>query len=125
MTHREITRTFVQTIGPRKLARYCNSLRIGRSRDPIPVGARFSSLTQTEPGGPPSLLYKGYRVCFAKVKRPEPGVCHPPSSSVEVKERIELHASTPSLAGYRVNLTFHINIQCGQDVGGMCNYHRA
>ena len=38
----------------------------------------------------PSLLHNGYRFSFPGVKRPGRGVNHPPSSSAEVKERVEL-----------------------------------
>lgn len=38
----------------------------------------FSALVQTGLGDLPSLLYSGY-VSFSGVKRPEPGVNHPPS----------------------------------------------
>ena len=40
--------------------------------------------------GPSSLLNNGYRVSFSGVKRPRSGVNHPPRSSVEIKERVEL-----------------------------------
>jgi hypothetical protein len=39
----------------------------------------------------PSLLYNGYRVSFTGVKRSGRGVDHPPLSSAEVKERIQLN----------------------------------
>ena len=48
------------------------------------------------PWSPPSLLYTGYRVSFSGVKRPGRGVKHPPSSSAEVKERVELYLHSPS-----------------------------
>jgi hypothetical protein len=41
--------------------------------------------------GSPSLLYNGYRVSFPGVKRPGRGVDHPPPSSAEVHERVELY----------------------------------
>ena len=41
--------------------------------------------------GPPSLLRNGYRVPFPGVKQPGSGVNHPPISSDEVKERVELY----------------------------------
>jgi len=40
--------------------------------------------------GTSSLLHKGYRVPFQRVKRPGRGVDHPPLLSAEVKERVEL-----------------------------------
>jgi len=48
------------------------------------------------PWGPPSLLYDGYRLFFPGVKRPGRDVDHPPSSSAEVKERVELYVYSPS-----------------------------
>ena len=54
-------------------------------------GARFSAPVQTGPGGPPSLLYNGYRVLPGGKVRPGRGVDHPPTSSAEVKERVELY----------------------------------
>ena len=48
------------------------------------------------PWSPPSLLYNVYRVSFPGVKRPGRGVNHPPPSSAEVKERVELYLYSPS-----------------------------
>jgi len=45
-------------------------LRAGRSGDRIPVGARFSAPVLTGPGGPPSLLYNGYRLFPGGKERP-------------------------------------------------------
>ena len=41
--------------------------------------------------GPSSLLYDGYRVSFPRIKRPGRGVNHPPTSSADVKEKVELY----------------------------------
>ena len=49
-----------------------------------------------QPWGPPSLLYNGYIFTFPVVKRPGPGVDHPPTSTAEVKERVELYLYSPS-----------------------------
>jgi hypothetical protein len=38
----------------------------------------------------------GYQLSFPGVKRPGRGVDHPPSSSVRVKERVELYLYFPS-----------------------------
>ena len=46
--------------------------------------------------GPPSLLYKGYRVSFPEVKRTGRGVDYATPSSAEVKERIVLYIYSPS-----------------------------
>jgi len=46
---------------------------------------------------------------FPGVKRPGRGVYHPPQSSAEVKERVELHPYSPSGSSWpvlRVNFTF-------------------
>jgi hypothetical protein len=45
--------------------------------------------------GPTTLLYNVYRVSFPGVKRPGRGVDHPPPSSAEVKERVELYLYSP------------------------------
>jgi hypothetical protein len=49
-----------------------------------------------QPFGPPSLLYNGHQVSFLGVKQPGLGVDHPPPSSAEVKERVELYLYYPS-----------------------------
>jgi hypothetical protein len=56
----------------------------------------------TGPWGPPSLLHNGYRVSFPGVKRPGRGVNHPPPSSAEVKERVELYLYSPSGSSWSV-----------------------
>jgi hypothetical protein len=68
-----------------------NSLRAGLSGDQIPVGggARFSATVQTGPGAYPASCTMG-TCSFSGVKRPGRGVDHPPPSSAEVKERVEL-----------------------------------
>jgi hypothetical protein len=43
------------------------------------------------PPPPPSFPYSGCRVSFPGVKRPGHGVDHPPPSSAEVKERVQLY----------------------------------
>ena len=43
-------------------------------------------------------MVNGYRVSFPGVKRPGRGVDHPPLSSAEVKETVEVY-STPPLPG--------------------------
>jgi len=83
-------------------------LRAGRSGDRIKLEARFSAPVHTSPGVHTSLLYNGYRI-FPGIKRLGRGVEHPPASSAEVKERVELYLYSPSgrfLACSRVNFTF-------------------
>ena len=57
-------------------------------------GARFSATVQTGPGAHPA-SYTMYTRSFPGLKRPGRGVYHPPSSSDEVKERIELYLYYP------------------------------
>ena len=50
------------------------------------VGTRYG----LEVPGTESILYNGHRVSFPGVNRPGHGVDHPPPSSADVKERVEL-----------------------------------
>jgi hypothetical protein len=61
-----------------------------------PGGAEIFRTRPDRPWGPPNLLYNGYRVSFPGVKRQGRGVDHPPPSSAEVKERVEIHLYSPS-----------------------------
>jgi hypothetical protein len=54
------------------------------------VGAIFSAPVQTGPGAYPASCTMGTG-SFPGVKRPGRGVDHPPSSSAEIKERVELY----------------------------------
>jgi hypothetical protein len=58
-------------------------------------GARFSTPVQTSPGAHPDFYTMGTGP-FLGVKRPGCGVDHPPPSSAEVKERVELYLYSPS-----------------------------
>jgi hypothetical protein len=58
-------------------------------------GARFSAPVQTDPGVHPPYYTMGTG-SFPGVKRPGRGIDHPPSSSAEVKERVELYLYSPS-----------------------------
>ena len=60
-------------------------------------GARFSAPLQTGPGAHPASYTMGTE-SFSGVKRPGRGVDHPPPSSAEVKERVELYLFSPSEA---------------------------
>jgi hypothetical protein len=65
-------------------------LRAGRSGDRIPVGTRFSALVQTGPGAQPAFYTMGIGSLSPGERRPGRGVDHPPLSTAEVKERVEL-----------------------------------
>ena len=56
----------------------------------IPVGSRSSAPVQTGPGTHPASRTM-VPVLFQGVKRPGRGVNYPPSSSAEVKDRVELY----------------------------------
>jgi DNA-binding sugar fermentation-stimulating protein len=76
-------------------SRYSDLLWAGPSGDRIPVGARFSAPVQTDPGAHPA-SYTMDTGSFPGVKRPGRGVDHPPPSSAEVKERVELYLYSSS-----------------------------
>ena len=59
------------------------------------MGARFSSPVQTGLGARPASYTMGTG-SFLWVKRLRRGVDHPPPSSDEVEERVELYISSPS-----------------------------
>jgi hypothetical protein len=77
--------------GAGQRSRYIDSLRTWRSEDRIPVGERFSASVQNGPGPHPASYTVGTASLSQGVKRPRRGVNHPPSSSAEVKERLELY----------------------------------
>jgi hypothetical protein len=57
--------------------------------------------------GPYSLLHNEYRVLFPGIKRPGRDVKHPPPSSVEVKEKVQLYLWA-FMACSRKNFTFYL-----------------
>jgi hypothetical protein len=79
---------------PGQGSRYRDSLRAGRSGDLIPVEARFFASIQTGSEVHPASYTVG-NGSFPEVKRPGCGVDHPPPSSDEVKERVELYSTPP------------------------------
>jgi len=81
--------------GPGWSSRYSDSLWTGRSGDRIPVWARFSAPVQTGRGVHPASCVMDTG-SFPAVKRPGHGVDHPPQSSAEVKERVELYLYSTS-----------------------------
>ena len=65
------------------------------------IESRWGEFFRTRPdrpSGPRSLLYNRHRFYFQGLKLPERGVDHPPLSSTEVKETVELYciSSGPS-----------------------------
>ena len=58
-------------------------------------GVRFSTPVQTSPGAH-SVSYTLGTGSFPGLKRPGRGADHPPPTSAEVKERVELYLYTPS-----------------------------
>jgi len=59
-------------------------------------GGEIFAIRPDRPWGPPSLLYNRSRVSFPGIKRPGRGLDHPPTSSAEVKEIVELYPYGPS-----------------------------
>ena len=57
--------------------------------------ARFSAPVQTGPGAHSASYTMGTGSLSRGVKRPGHGVDHPPPSSAEVKERVELYLCSP------------------------------
>ena len=76
-------------------------LLAGRSGDGIPVETRFSAPVQTGPGAHPASYTMGTG-SFPGVKRPRRGGDHPPESSAEVKERVELYLYSTSGSSWSV-----------------------
>jgi hypothetical protein len=69
------------------------SLRDGRSGNRIPFEVIFSAPVQTGPGAHPAPIQL---VPGLSLPGPGSGVNHPSPSSVEVKERVELHLYSSS-----------------------------
>jgi len=59
-----------------------------------PGGIKIFHTCPDRPRDPSSLLYNGHRV-FQGVKRAGRGIDHPPPSSAEVKESVELYPLLP------------------------------
>jgi hypothetical protein len=74
---------------------FSDSLWAARSGNQIPVGEKFSAPVQNGPGAHPDSYTMGTG-SFPGVKRPEHGIYHPPPSSAEIKERVELYFYSPS-----------------------------
>jgi len=65
-------------------------LRAGRSEHRIPLGRDFPHPSRSALGAHPA-SYTMDAGSFSGVKRPGRGVDHPPPSSADVKERVELY----------------------------------
>ena len=92
--------------GPGWLSRYSDSLRAGRSRDRIPMGARFSAPVQTGPGAHPASCTMGTG-SFPGVKRPGRGAGpHPIFQCRDLRKStaISLPTLRALVACYRENL---------------------
>ena len=80
-----------------------------------PSGGEIFRTHPDWPWGPPSLLYNGYRV-FPGVKWTWRGIHHPPPSSAEVKERVELYLCSTSGPSWPVlGWTLPLQIWCHFD----------
>jgi hypothetical protein len=94
--NRTIAIPYSSHISDLTIRKYYRSIyRAGRSGDRIPVEVRFSTRVQTGPAGHLASRTMGSG-SFPGVKRPGRGVDHPPTSSAEVKERVELYLYSPS-----------------------------
>jgi hypothetical protein len=87
--------------GPGERSRYSDLLWAGRSGDPDPLEAKFLTTVKPtqEPTQPPIQWVQGL---FLGVKRPERGVDHPPPSSADVKERVEVYLHFPCMPSWPV-----------------------
>ena len=93
-TYREFSICFTQEPWRRSV---CIATRYGLDdRRSNSGGGDISRTHPDRPWDPLSLLYNGYWVSTPGVKRPGRGVDHPPVSSAEVKERLELCLYSPS-----------------------------
>jgi len=61
-----------------------------------PGGDKMFRIRPDRHWGPPSLLYKGYRVSLSEVKRLWHGLDYSTSSNAEVQEEIDLYLYFPS-----------------------------
>jgi hypothetical protein len=61
--------------------------------NPRSGGGEFSVPFQTDPRGPPSILYNGYGASFLRMKRTGPVVDHPPFASYNPTSDFCLHAT--------------------------------
>jgi hypothetical protein len=81
--------------GPGQRSPYSDSLRVGRSGDRIPVGARYSPPVQTGPGSHPASYTLGTG-SIPGVKRQRRDVDHPPHLALMLKKEYS-YTSIPPL----------------------------
>jgi len=87
--------------------------------------ARFSSPVQKDPGAHPASYTMGIG-SFPGLKRPECGVYHPPQSSSEGKERVELYLysqSGPSWPGIEWTLLFYLCTYYGSEIYSLGSWY--
>ena len=84
-THHSFTTNTSNEGEPRQRSLYSDSLRVGRSGDRIPVGARFSAPVQTGSEVHPASNTMGTGT-FPGVKRPGCGVDNPPHLAPRLKK---------------------------------------
>ena len=75
-------------------SKWTDCLRVGRSGDRIPLGARFSAPVQTGPETH-TASYNGYGVFPGGKVRPGRDADPSPPSSAEVENRVELYLYSP------------------------------
>jgi hypothetical protein len=68
---------------------------VWKVRESKPAEGEIFRTDPDRPWDPPSLLYNEYRLSFLGVERLGLDVNHPPLSSAEVKERVELYLYSP------------------------------
>jgi hypothetical protein len=88
--HREVEANFraLLTSPAQSVLRLATGWKVQGSN---PGGGEIFRTRPDRTWGPPSLPYNGYGVSLPGVKRPGRGVDHPPPSSAEITERIELY----------------------------------
>ena len=77
---------YVSILEPRERSRYSDSLRVGRSGNRIPVGARFFAPIQTDSEDHPPSCTMGTG-SFPGARRPGRGADHPLPSGAEVHKK--------------------------------------
>ena len=114
---------------PTFVGRCSDLLRAGRSGDRIPAEARFSAPLQTGHGAHPASCTMR-TASSPGVNRPGRGVFHPPPSSAEFEERVELYIYSPSgpswpVLGWPLHLPFIIKLLSTirvENIENVCQY---